>query len=507
MFRKSDYFNNSNFKCLMSNKINWSLSTIILFLAFSGCKTTRQPEAIGVWNPTANGNLTILALNDMHASIDNFPKLAAIVDSIRSIHPNLLLFSAGDNRTGNPVNDRYPRVSYPMMALMNNLRFDASAVGNHEFDGGVAGLRELIQNSTFRYLCANMDAPDSMRLHVIPYRFFERNGLRIGVLGLIQLGNQGTPDCHPDNVRGISFSPAVKVIPEYLEWMRKQCDILILLTHYGHENDQKLAEQFPKADIIIGGHSHTLVKTTELSNGVLVTQAGNLAKYLTEITVKVTNGKVTDKQSHLIDVRAASNKSQSVQSLVDKFNDNEELNKILTVAEAPFTEKEELGSLMADALRVETGADIALQNAGGVRFSEHPAGEFTMKDVLMLDPFANEMLMFNLTGEEINLLLASAAHTDEYGPSFVSGIRYKIWLDKNADAKRVEVFLPNGTPLDKAKTYRVAMSSYQASVAKYEHNDPGQPLFSNSADLLANFLGKQKSLNYKGVKRVEIIRE
>lgn len=96
-----------------------------LLISCSSCKTIRQTEKVNtVRNPAANGNLTILALNDMHATIDNFPKLAAVVDSVRDIHPDLLLFSAGDNRTGNPVNDRYPQVSYPMMALMNNLRFD-----------------------------------------------------------------------------------------------------------------------------------------------------------------------------------------------------------------------------------------------------------------------------------------------------------------------------------------------------------------------------------------------
>ncbi len=479
-----------------------------LLISCGSCKTIRQTErANTVWNPAANGNLTVLALNDMHATIDNFPKLAAVVDSVRDIHPDLLLFSAGDNRTGNPVNDRYPQVSYPMMSLMNNLCFDASTVGNHEFDGGISGLRELIQNSTFRYICANMDVPDSLRLHTIPYRFFERDRLRVGVLGLLHLNNQGTPDCHPDAVRNISFLPVDQTASKYLRWMRSQCDVLILLTHYGYENDLKLAEQFPEADIIIGGHSHTLVKPNEKHNGVLITQSGSHVKYLTEISVQVTNGKVSDKQSQLLDIRATPRTSQSVQSLVNKFNDNEELSRVLTVADEAFTEKEELGCLMADAMRIETGADIALQNAGGVRFSEFAAGEFTMKDVMMLDPFANEMLMFNLTGEEICRLLSATAHTDEYGPSFVSGILYKIWLDENKDAKQVEVFLPDGTPLDKTKTYRVAMSSYQASVAKYEHTDPGQPLFCNSTDLLANYLGKQKSLNYKGIKRLEIIKE
>ena len=76
----------------------------------------------------------ILAVNDMHATIEAFPKLAAIADSLRTLYPSLLIFSAGDNRTGNPLNDMYEVSSYPMVALMNQVGFNATAVGNHEFD-------------------------------------------------------------------------------------------------------------------------------------------------------------------------------------------------------------------------------------------------------------------------------------------------------------------------------------------------------------------------------------
>ena len=83
--------------------------------------------------------VTILSVNDMHATIDNFSKLAAIVDSLRGVYPALLIFSAGDNCTGNPYNDMYKEPSYPMTALMNAVGFHASAMGNHEFDLKPAG--------------------------------------------------------------------------------------------------------------------------------------------------------------------------------------------------------------------------------------------------------------------------------------------------------------------------------------------------------------------------------
>jgi len=137
--------------------------------------------------------ITILAVNDMHAALDRFPKFVALVDSMRTLYPDLLLVAAGDNRTGNPANDMYPD-SYPMVALMNKAGFNLSIVGNHEFDGKVDGLRSMVNNSNFRYICANMYAPDSMRLHVDPYRFFDVGDVRIGALGLLQISPGGLPD-------------------------------------------------------------------------------------------------------------------------------------------------------------------------------------------------------------------------------------------------------------------------------------------------------------------------
>ena len=89
--------------------------------------------------------IVILSVNDMHANIDMFPKFATMVDSLRAIYPDLLLFSAGDNRTGNPINDQYDPVNYPMIELMNKTGFDLTTVGNHEWDGDVDNLRNDIK--------------------------------------------------------------------------------------------------------------------------------------------------------------------------------------------------------------------------------------------------------------------------------------------------------------------------------------------------------------------------
>ena len=446
--------------------------------------------------------ITILSVNDIHAAIERFPQFAALVDSARQVHPDLLLLSGGDNRTGNPLNDMYPVTSYPMVALMNSVRFDLSAVGNHEFDSKPAGLREVINLANFRHVCANMYPADTLRMHVEPYKMFERNGVRIGILGLIQVNSQGIPDAHPLAVKGITFRPPEEVAREYA-WLRERCDVLILLTHNGYEADIQLAKAFPEADVIIGGHSHTAVHGSKIHSGVLVTQAERWLKYVTEVTLKLQDGKVIDKQARLINVTDFPRKDEKVQALVDEFSRNETLTRVVTRADDDFMCKQELGCMMADAQRAAAEADIAVQNNGGVRFESLPKGNITVNDIYRLDPFGNELIVYNLTGEEVKRLLAAICRADDYGPAFVSGIQYKIALGKdNKEVKKVEVKMPDGSKFDEKRTYKVVVNSYVASVSNYEKADEGQNLFVTSADEMIKYLEKQPSVNYRNVVRM-----
>ena len=445
--------------------------------------------------------ITILAVNDMHAAIDMFPKFATVVDSIRNIHPNLLLLAAGDNRTGNPVNDRFLEAGYPMTDLMNRLGFDASAVGNHEFDANVAAFRNLIGKSNFRYLCANMDAPDSLRLHIAPFRFYEREGIRIGILGLIQTGPNGLPDTHPRNIENISFWPAIETARDYA-WMREACDVFVLLTHCGYEEDLALAEAYPQADIIIGGHSHTLVSNRVLRNGIMVSQTGQALKYLTEIQVEVSGGRVTATNYKLINLNAARQPKQEIQAVVDAYNDNETLRQVLTTAATPFENAEELGCLMADAQRAGANGDIAIQNFGGVRYETHAAGAFTMKDAFALDPFDNSLMVYELTGEEVQQMMVSAYEIGEN--PYVSGISYTVSFNADNSVKKLTVWLPDGKPIAPKKSYRVVINNYLSSVCPFLKAKTGEDTFVGATNALIDYLKQQPSVNYQGVNRITV---
>ena len=447
--------------------------------------------------------VAILSVNDMHAQIGNFPKLAAIVDSLRAIYPSLLIFSAGDNCTGNPYNDMYKEPSYPMTALMNAVGFHASAMGNHEFDLKPEGFRKQANRSTFRYLCANLIASDSLPMPVIPYQLFDCEGVSVGVLGIVQRGAQGIPDTHPNNVRGLRFLPEEETIRRYAG-LRDSCDIAILLSHCGYEADQEWADRFPFLDVIIGGHSHTKLEGNTFRGEVLITQAENNLHYATLTKIHLSDGQIVRKESELIDVRAASQEQELVTAMLAFFSHNEALEQVLTQVEADFTSYEELGCLMADAYRYESGADIALVNAGGVRYERLHKGPMTVADVLALDPFGNESQLYQLTGKEIEQLLIECRAADGCGAPYVSGITYRLIGDK-ADSTRIKglyIYDKNGRKLNRKNRYTVMVSSYVAAICPLLKQKPTQRLYTKTADLIIRYLSKQPTINYQGTSRM-----
>ena len=448
----------------------------------------------------------IFAVNDMHAEIDNFPKLAHIVDSLRTLYPDMLLISAGDNQTGNPVNDQYPEKGLPMIELMNALGFDLSAVGNHEFDTRPQGFSHLTHRADFDFICANMSASDSIHIKVSPHKIITLpNGLKLAFLGLLQINQNGIPDTHPENVRGFTFSSPFETAAGYL-YLKDQSDIFIALTHLGFENDVQLAESIPAGiDLIIGGHSHTKVEKEQMHNGILITQAQRKLRYGTLIKMTMAGDGQFQRHMELIDIENSANEKASIRAMVDEYNDNPALEEVIATATDDFSSKAELGYLMADAQRYAAQADIALVNPGGVRLQFLAKGPITLMNVYQLDPFGNELILTTLTGHEIRDLMLAAYPVDEDLPLFPSGIKTLLTLDEDGNLADVVLLTEGNAPLDMDQSYTVAMNNYMTQVYKYEHSDPGQSLYIETADAIISYLKKnEKVSSYRGESRIRM---
>ena len=445
----------------------------------------------------------ILAVNDMHAQIEVFPQLAALADSLRTIDPSLLILSAGDNRTGNPINDKYILPAYPMVALMNQVGFNGSALGNHEFD--VHSLKRLIGLSNFRYICANAFPSDSSGIKLVPYQVFDVEGLKVGVIGCIQLSPKGIPSTHPDNLEGISFKPAEEVVPQY-EWLSKECNATILLSHLGYPDDIKMAEQFPWLDLIIGGHTHTQLKGDEVKNGVLITQNKNKLHRVTYITLTVEDGKVVGKKAEYIDVRKYPKTVRVVEEMLRFYNDNPTLHRILAVADTPFETREELGCMMCDAFMAETGAEIGIENPGGVRIDSHPQGDITVRDVLEMDPFDNHAVVMELTGDEIARMMLTYSHNTLHSFPYVGGMTCEITLEKNfpEKIKSIRLLTLDGKPMNMKKKYKVVTNNYIPATSEIPEGSDHM-LNLETSDIIMQYLEKKEVVSYQGVSRLKII--
>ncbi len=448
----------------------------------------------------------ILSINDPHAAIDQFPRLGYVADSLRALYPDLLILSAGDNRSGDPINDMFEIPAYPMVALMNQVGFHATAVGNHEFDSNQDGLARLIDLSAFSTLCANMEPDAKWKMHVKPYQKFDVGGVIVGVLGVTALGSMGTPESHPKRLTDIKFMDPLETIKKY-EFLRKECDVVLLLSHLGYNDDVKFSADLPWVDIIVGGHSHTQLEGGEIHNGILITQNKKSLKNATHSTLVLENGKVVSKKAERIAIDKQGNKNATLAELVRYFSENPAFKRVLAVAETPFDNNEELGCMVCDAYMAETGADLSYQNAGGVRIDSHTAGNMTVGDVMQMDPFQNDAVEVSVTGKELADMLISCYDNDKQRFPYVGGMTCDVTINPaDGKIKKLVLFGKDGKKLNLKKTYRVVSNSYTVAVSPTNRADQGHSIGITTPDLIKNYLEHQGRISYQGKKCLNIIK-
>ena len=448
--------------------------------------------------------LHILSINDPHAAIEQFPRLGYVADSLRAIYPDLLILSAGDNRSGDPINDMFDIPAYPMVALMNQIGFHATCVGNHEFDSNQDGLARLIDLGTFPTLCANMEPDPKWKMHVKPYQIFDCGGISVGVLGITALGSMGLPESHPARLTDIKFMEPLETIQKY-QFLREKCDVVLLLSHLGYTSDVKFSAELPWVDIIVGGHSHTQIQGGEMHNGILITQNSKSVPFATHSTLVLAGGKVVEKKAELIAVKGMPGENKTVAELVRYFSENPAFKRVLAVAETPFENREELGCMVCDAYLAETDADLSYQNAGGVRIENHPAGDFTMGDVMKMDPFQNDLVEVQVTGKELAEMLVSCYDNDKQRFPYVGGLKCEVIIDPATQkVKKLTLFDLNGKKLNLKKTYRVVSNSYTVAVSPTNRADQGHSVGITTPDIIKNYLERKKKVSFQGSRCLEM---
>lgn len=458
------------------------------------------PAAPAETSATTGSRIVIFHSNDVHGKIDNFAKVAAILDAERKSGADVFFFSAGDNFSGDPVTDLYDPPGEPMLELLGRLGLNVLTPGNHEFDYGMGAMRKFA--ARFPTVSSNIEPQPGAFPELRPWVVLTaKDGTKIVVFGVIQIEpDNKIPSTHPDKVKDLRFSePLAKALE--MKKLRASGQVLIGLTHIGHEQDLLLARQMPELDVIVGGHSHTRVDPAENVNGVLVAQAGSDNLFLGRIDLLLKNGRVVEKKGRLIDLSQARDEDATIKAMIAKFHQNPALARVIAKAPLEITGKSALGNLMTDAIRQAHNLDIAFQNNGGIRLDRLPM-VITLNNVYTLEPFGNQIVQFVMTPAEIRSLIKSSYEKRHEIDLQVSGITYIVRIDSARQVKEIKLNNPDGSPLAEDRTYTVGLSSYIASSYKFDHQDPGRSLQATVNEDLIRYLQSGVDLGvYRDVRR------
>lgn len=371
------------------------------------------------------------------------------------------------------------------LAVMHALGTEAMALGNHEFDNGPENLARFVRAARFPVLSANTDATADPHLAglVRPHVILEKAGLRLGLVGLTTTATAigSSPGPH------VRFTDPAAALARSTATLRAEgARLVIALSHLGLDVDMTLAGQVPGMDVLVGGHTHTLLSDSEPgaagpahqaisgpAGRAVVVQAAAFGRYFGRLDIDVAaDGTVLAYGGDCRHVSLALPEDEQVAGIVAFYAAQLEgvRRRVVGRLAAPVGNTAcrigecALGSFIADAmLAAVQGADVALMNAGGIR-TGLPAGEITLGDVLTMLPFGNTVATLKLTGAD--LLAAVANGLARLGAGAfpqVAGMRI-AWNPLAApDARLValEIAVPGGfAPVDPARRYRVVTNNF-----------------------------------------------
>jgi 5'-nucleotidase len=376
------------------------------------------------------------------------------------------LVDIGDYNDGTPFSTEYKGEAD--VAAMNAMGYDFVTLGNHEFNNTLAQLQKLIRLTKPPIVLANAVDRASQKPLGQVYRIEKVGAVRIGLFGLLTK-ESGT---YPAAKEGVDVLDPIATAKGIVETLRKQADIVILLSHCGEDVDKTLAAEVAGIDVIIGGHSHSRLPIGEFVwrgddlkqddvDGTIIVQAfqwgGELGR-LDLLFAKDAKGawRVDRYRERLIPITKEIAAEPSVAAVVDKFwlPIAPRFGEVVGKATGDFSSRGDDAApynLVADAVRDTYNVDVEMENSGGVR-APLVAGDITRADLVTLDPFDNKVILFKATGKQIKDILA------RYTP-YVSGIRFRV-----TNGQLIEATI-GGKPIEDERVYSGATNSYFAGFA------------------------------------------
>ncbi|MEO0076670.1 MAG: bifunctional UDP-sugar hydrolase/5'-nucleotidase [candidate division WOR-3 bacterium] len=470
----------------------------------------------------------ILHVNDIHGAltpsegywmnpdfpppIGNGPAAITVVNNLRAQakarNIPVLVFDIGDWFSGTPLGD----FSYgkSVIEFLNLINIDASVIGNHDFAFGLDTLKSLIRMLNAPVLCANLvkTGTDSIPEFLRPTMIIERDGLKIGLFGLIT--HYLTGMVSPEQMPGLSVLKHYVGAANSIAKLKEQgADIIIGLTHSGFSHDQRLADSVPGIDVIIGGHSHSGVQPpfeTPRNHTIIcqaysrLTAVGFLKLKIDQQTKRIAG--YEGKLLNLFGEEIPLNKDYLNRLAVWSAEVEKGFDDVIGISRRELTragfEESPIGNLITDAMREFANADIAVTNSGGIR-ANLPQGEITYRHLYKVEQFGNTAVTMTMTGAQVWQMLEVSVIG--YHAIFqVSGV--KMVYDRKAppNKKLISVEI-NGQPIDFNREYRVVTNNFLAagggSYGIFKQAKDVEDTYTLIRDILAQYIRRHSPIDYK----------
>lgn len=510
-----------------------ALAAVLCAALCVGC-TTPLPETVSPPSTTAASaepvSIKIIHTNDIHGrsgyqenSVVGFERLATLIQQEK---PALVL-DVGDVFHGQAFATLEQGAG--MAELLRAVKYDAMTPGNHDWHYGKERLKELEQLSGVLFLAANVSEADSTFFANDGTLVKTVNGVKIGVLGVFDPELQTSTA--PRNVQGVTFEDDAQKATELAEKLREQgCEIVIALSHQLYCDE--FVSRIRGIDLLIAGHEHAIIEESYPDadgEQVPVVETGAYFENvgLATITYDTAAKEIQSITETLTNPAAASALAPDKEVTAVLGTINERLTKQLTqVAGATGQEldgrREELrvwetglGRVVTAAYLEETGADIAFENAGGIRIDRLlPVGEITVGDIVEIAPFGNYIVTKEISGEAVQSILEKSIeigmqNKKAYNEWKKTGSEKIRWPDDNGNylqfggmnvkydttkplGQRVVSVMVGEAPLDPKRLYTIATNNYISLGKTYSElaNVPDLNLYSACDEALLRCLGQ-----------------
>jgi 5'-nucleotidase len=433
-----------------------------------------QSEAVGQEpGPRTAAPVTLLQLNDVYSlvpidGLGGLARVATLKQQFTAAGRRPFLVMAGDFLSPSVASSVFK--GEQMIAALNAAGLDLATLGNHEFDFGDDLLIQRIRQSRFEWVISNVIDTNTGRPigGAAPYLVKSFGALKVGFLGLCL----NTDEITPDKLTHSRILDPVVAAGQHLPALKRDgAEIIVAVTHMPFDTDRALVERFPEIDLVIGGHEHFLITATE--NRTLISKAGSDARTVARIDLNRRPNGTVERFYELLPMTSAIPDEPRTAEVINSFERrlSSALETIVAATRVPLdgvashlrTSETNLGNVVADAIRAEAGAELAIVNSGSIRGNRiFPAGPLTRRTLLEIHPFDNVVVKLSMPGRVVLQALNSGVDRLPAAAGMfpqVSGL--KVIVDVGApQGSRVRDVQVNGQPLQPDRNYIVAIPDF-----------------------------------------------